>query len=71
LASIEPGKTVKIKKLKGSRTFQRRLMSMGVMPGVEVHIERIAPLGDPIEVKVKGYRLSLRREEAKDILVEE
>lgn len=71
LASIEPGKTVKIKKLKGTESFNKRLMSMGIIPGVEVVVERIAPLGDPIEVKVKGYRLSLRREEARNILVEE
>lgn len=71
LASVEPGKIVRIKKLKGTESFKKRLMSMGIMPGVEVLVERIAPLGDPIEVKVKGYRLSLRREEARNILVEE
>jgi Fe2+ transport system protein FeoA len=71
LASVEPGKTVRIKKLKGTESFKKRLMSMGIMPGVEVLVERIAPLGDPIEVKAKGYRLSLRREEARNILVEE
>jgi len=46
------------------------LMSMGIIPGVEVLVERVAPFGDPIEVEVKGYRLSLRREEARSILVE-
>lgn len=70
LASIEPEKVVKVKKLRGTESLKKRLMSMGIIPGVEVLVERIAPFGDPIEVRVKGYRLSLRREEARSILVE-
>jgi len=63
----EKGKVVKI----GSRgSIHRRLLDMGLVSGSEVEMERVAPLGDPIEIRVKGYNLSLRKEEAASIQVE-
>ncbi len=60
------GKVVNI----GSGSVRQRLMDMGLIAGSEVELQRIAPLGDPIEIKVKGYNLSLRKEEAANIMVE-
>lgn len=60
----------KITKVEGSGAVHRRILDMGVVPSTEVTVERVAPLGDPIEIKVKGYHLSLRREEAAQVYVE-
>jgi Fe2+ transport system protein FeoA len=70
LRSLKPGAKAKITKLSGKGAVRRRIMDMGVVPGTTVEIEKVAPLGDPIEVKVKGYHLSLRKEEAANIFVE-
>jgi len=70
LRSLKPGAKAKVTKLAGKGAVRRRMMDMGVVPGTIVEIEKVAPLGDPIQVKVKGYHLSLRKEEAANIFVE-
>ena len=64
------GDTVKVVKLHGEGAVKRRIMDMGITRGAEVHIRRVAPLGDPIEVTVRGYELSLRKADAEMIEVE-
>ena len=64
------GDTVKVVKLHGEGAVKRRIMDMGLTKGVEVHIRKVAPLGDPIEVTVRGYELSLRKADAEMIEVE-
>ena len=64
------GDTVKVKKLHGEGAVKRRIMDMGITKGVEVFIRKVAPLGDPIEVKVRNYELSIRKEDAEMIEVE-
>ena len=70
LADIQPGQKAKIVRVTGPAATNSRLMEMGVTPGTVVSVVRVAPLGDPVEVKVRGYSLSLRREEARGIEVE-
>lgn len=70
LKSVKPGNTVKVTKLNGSGSIKRRLMDMGVTKGTEIYVRKVAPLGDPIEVKIRGYELSLRKNEAEAIDVE-
>ena len=71
LSEASPGMKVKIIRLgQGFPALRKRLLDMGVLSGEPVIVERVAPLGDPLEIKIKGYRLSLRKEEADEILVE-
>ncbi len=70
LAAISVGSTVKVQQVAGDDAVAVRLMEMGIKPGVEISIVGCAPLGDPIEIEVRGYRLSLRRIEAECILCE-
>jgi len=70
LGELVPGDRGRIVKVGGGKTIHRRLRDMGLVAGSEVEVERKAPLGDPIEIKIKGYRLALRKEEAVDIQVE-
>ena len=63
------GDTVTVVKLHGEGAVKRRIMDMGITKGVEVHVRKVAPLGDPIEVTVRGYELSLRRADAEMIEV--
>ena len=65
------GSTVKVVKLHGEGAVQRRIMDMGITKGVEVYVRKVAPLGDPIEVNVRNYELSLRKADAEMIEVEE
>ena len=58
------GQTVKVKKLTGEGPVKRRIMDMGITKGVTVSVRKVAPLGDPIELTVRGYELSIRKEEA-------
>ena len=67
LGSQEKGRIVKVS---GRRGIRRRLLDMGVVSGAMVEVQRIAPLGDPVEIRVKGYDLALRKEEAANIQVE-
>ena len=64
------GDTVKVVKLHGEGAIKRRIMDMGLTKGVEVHVRKVAPLGDPIEVTVRGYELSLRKADAEMIEIE-
>ncbi len=70
LAELTPRRKARVLKLRGLGAAKKRIVEMGVTPGTVVEVERVAPLGDPIEIKVKGYHLSLRREEAEGIEVE-
>ncbi len=70
LKDLKPGQRCKIVRLRGRGETNKRILEMGVTPGSVVELERVAPLGDPIDVKVKGYHLSLRKEEAEGIDVE-
>ncbi len=64
------GQTVRVVKLHGEGAVKRRIMDMGLTKGVEVYVRKVAPLGDPIEVTVRGYELSLRKADAEMIEVE-
>ena len=70
LRQIGIGETVKVVKLHGEGAVKRRIMDMGITKGVEVYVRKVAPLGDPIEVTVRGYELSLRKAGADMIEVE-
>lgn len=70
LKEIPCGKTVKVAKLTGEGPVRRRIMDMGITKGVEVYVRKVAPLGDPIEVTVRGYELSVRKADAEMIQVE-
>lgn len=70
LKTVPVGKTCKVVKLHGEGAVKRRIMDMGITKGTEVHIRKIAPLGDPVEVTVRGYELSLRKADAEMIEVE-
>jgi len=71
LSDLTPGAKGKIIKAKGRDAIHRRLLDMGVVSGTEFEVEKKAPLGDPIEIKIMGYHLSLRKYEAETIIVEE
>jgi ferrous iron transport protein A len=70
LAALEPGQGGRIVRIGAAGPLKRRLMDMGILPGEAVTVEKVAPLGDPIEVSVKSYNLSLRKGEAEKIDVE-
>jgi len=71
LKEIKPGETVRVVKIEGSGPIKRRIMEMGVTKGAEIFVRKVAPLGDPIEVTVRSYELSLRKADAELIEVEE
>lgn len=70
LRDAKIGQTVKVRKLNGEGAVKRRIMDMGITKGVEVYIRKVAPLGDPVEVTVRGYELSLRKADAEMIETE-
>ncbi len=70
LREVPIGSTVKIKKLHGEGAIRRRIMDMGLTKGVEIRVRKAAPLGDPIEITVRGYELSLRKADAAMVEVE-
>ena len=70
LKQARVGDTVKVVKLHGEGAVKRRIMDMGLTKGAEVHIRKVAPLGDPIEVTVRGYELSIRKSDAETIETE-
>lgn len=70
LKAAKVGDTVRVVKLHGEGAVKRRIMDMGLTKGVEVHIRKVAPLGDPIEVTVRGYELSIRKADAEMIEIE-
>ncbi|HQU83753.1 MAG TPA: FeoA domain-containing protein [Pyrinomonadaceae bacterium] len=71
LAKLSVGKIAKVTKINGNNAITRRLMEMGVVPGVSVKVVKTAPFGDPIEVRVRGYSLAMRKNEAETIEVSE
>jgi len=70
LNELKPKEKGKIVKVSGRGGIHRRLLDMGLVSGSEIEVERVAPLGDPVEIRVRGYHLSLRKEEAINIQVE-
>ncbi|HIS77039.1 MAG TPA: ferrous iron transport protein A [Candidatus Merdivicinus excrementipullorum] len=69
LREIKPGQTVKVVKLHGEGAVKRRIMDMGITKGTEVFVRKVAPLGDPVEVNVRSYELSLRKADCEMIEV--
>lgn len=70
LKDIKCGETAVVAKLNGDGAHKRRIMDMGITKGTEIFVRKVAPLGDPIEVRVRGYELSLRKSDAADIIVQ-
>ena len=70
LKDIKVGKTAKVIKLEGEGAIKRRIMDMGITKGIEIYVRKVAPLGDPMELTVRGYELSLRKADAEMIIVE-
>ena len=71
LKDVKVGETVTVKRLHGAGPVKRRIMDMGITKGVSIFVRKVAPLGDPMELNVRGYELSLRRADAESIEVEE
>ena len=69
LKDVKVGETATVVKLHGEGPVKRRIMDMGITKGIEVYIRKVAPLGDPVEITVRGYELSLRKEDAEMIEV--
>lgn len=70
LRQVPIGRTVKVVRLHGEGALKRRIMDMGITRGVEIFVRKVAPLGDPMELRVRGYELSLRRSDADMIEIE-
>lgn len=70
LNQVKVGETVKVTKIAGEGPIKRRIMDMGITKGVDIYVRKVAPLGDPVEVTVRGYELSLRKADAEMIEVE-
>ena len=70
LKEVKVGDKVRVKKLSGEGPVKRRIMDMGITKGVEIFVRKVAPLGDPVEIAVRGYELSLRKADAEMIEVE-
>ena len=70
LGDAKVGSTVVVTKIEGDSAYKRRIMDMGMTKGVEIYVRKVAPLGDPVEVTVRGYELSLRKADAEMIQVE-
>lgn len=70
LKDLAPGDTARIKSVSGNGSIRRRIVELGLVPGVELTMERYAPLGDPVEIKSLGFHLALRKEEADTIILE-
>lgn len=70
LRECKVGETVVVAKITGEGALRRRIMDMGITKGAEIYIRKVAPFGDPIEVTVRGYELSIRRSEAEQILLQ-
>ena len=70
LKEAKVGSTVKVVKINGSGAIKRRIMDMGITKGVEIYVRKVAPLGDPVEINLRGYELSIRKFDAEIIDVE-
>jgi ferrous iron transport protein A len=71
LKNVKPGETVRVVRIDGQGPVKRRVMEMGITKGVDIYVRKVAPLGDPVEITVRGYELSLRKADAEIIAVEE
>lgn len=71
LRDAQIGRTVKVKKLHGEGAVRRRIMDMGITKGTDIYIRKVAPLGDPVEITVRNYELSIRKADAEMIEIEE
>lgn len=70
LKDVKVGKSCKVIKVHGEGALRRRIMDMGITKGVEIYVRKVAPLGDPLELSVRGYELSIRKSEAEKIEIE-
>jgi ferrous iron transport protein A len=70
LKEVRIGETVKVSRINGEGAVKRRIMDMGITRGVEIYVRKVAPLGDPVEITVRGYELSIRKADAAMIDVE-
>lgn len=70
LKDVSVGQTVKVRHLSGEGPVKRRIMDMGITKGIEIYVRKVAPLGDPVEVTVRGYELSIRKADAEMVEVE-
>lgn len=70
LKDVKIGETVKVLKLTGEGAVKRRIMDMGITKGIEIFVRKVAPLGDPVEIRVRDYELSIRKADAELILLE-
>lgn len=70
LKDVKAGNTVRVKKLTGEGPVKRRIMDMGITKGTEIFVRKLAPLGDPMELMIRGYELSVRKADAEMIIVE-
>lgn len=71
LRDLVPGQKAKVSRVVGTSSVKRRIVDIGIVPGTVIEMERYAPLGDPVEVKLRGNHLSLRKEEAESIILEQ
>ena len=71
LKDVKVGETATVARLHGEGPVKRRIMDMGITKGVEIYVRKVAPLGDPVEISVRGYELSLRKADADMVAVEE
>ena len=70
LSEIATGSKAKVVKIQGDGALKRRIMDMGITKGTDITVRKVAPLGDPIEINVRGYELTIRKKEAENIIVE-
>ncbi len=70
LRDVKVGQTVKVVKLEGAGAVKRRIMDMGITKGETIYVRKVAPLGDPVEITIRGYELSLRKADSEMIIVE-
>lgn len=69
LKEAKVGETVRVQSLDGTGALKRRIMDMGITKGTEIYVRKVAPLGDPVEINVRGYELSLRKQDAETIII--
>ena len=70
LKDAKVGETIKVTKINGEGAIKRRIMDMGITKGVDLYIRKVAPLGDPVEVTVRGYELTIRKDDAEMIVID-
>ena len=71
MKDVAVGETVKVTRVKGEGAVKRRFMDMGITKGTEIYVRKVAPLGDPVEVTIRGYELSIRKADAEMIQIED